>query len=48
MLNDILSVLGQEEGHTVKYTTLPEGVPESKAEGTPGGEGVYLIVWVES
>ena len=30
-----LSVLGQEEGYTVKYTPSPEGVPK----GTPEGEG---------
>ena len=28
-----VSVLGQEEGYTVKYTPSPEGVPESKARG---------------
>ena len=28
-----ISVLGQEEGYTVKYTPLPEGVPEGKARG---------------
>ena len=26
-----VSVLGQEEGCTVKYTPLPEGVPEREA-----------------
>ena len=28
---NIISVLGREEGYTVKYTHLPEGVPEGKA-----------------
>ena len=28
-----VSVLGQEEGYTVKYTPLREGVPEGKAQG---------------
>ena len=26
-------VLGREEGYTVKYTPLSEGVPEGKAQG---------------
>ena len=38
-----VSVLGQEEGFTVKYTPSPEGVPE----GTPKGKGVYLTVYPE-
>ena len=29
----IVSVLGREEGYTVKYTPLPEGVPEGEARG---------------
>ena len=32
-LNNNVSVLGREEGYTVKYTPTPEGVPEGKAEG---------------
>ena len=28
---NIISVLGRDEGYTVKYTHLPEGVPENKA-----------------
>ena len=40
----ILSVLGGEEGSTVKYTPSPEGVPS----GTPEGEGVYMTVDPES
>ena len=28
-----VSVLGQEEGYKVKYTPLPEGVPEGEARG---------------
>ena len=28
-----LSVLGPDEGYTVKYNTLPEGVPEGEAQG---------------
>ena len=28
-----VSVLGQEEGYTVKYTPPPEGGPEGKARG---------------
>ena len=38
-----VSVLGREEGYSVKYTPSPEGVPE----GTPEGEGVYLTVYPE-
>ena len=30
-LEDTVSVLGQEEGYTVKYTPPSEGVPEGKA-----------------
>ena len=29
----IVSVLGREEGYTVKYNPLPEGVPEGEAQG---------------
>ena len=29
----IVSVLGQDEGYTVKYNPLTEGVPEGKAQG---------------
>ena len=28
-----VSILGQEEGYTVKYTPSPEGVPEGEARG---------------
>ena len=28
-----VSVLGREEGYTVKFTPLPEGIPEDKAQG---------------
>ena len=30
---DSVSVLGREEGYTVKYTTSTEGVPEGEAQG---------------
>ena len=39
----IVSVLGQEKGYTVKYTSSPEGVPE----GTPEGKRVYLTIYPE-
>ena len=42
-----VSVLGRDEGYTVKYNPLPEGVPEAKPEGTPEGKGLYLIVYPE-
>ena len=29
----LVSVLGQDEGYTVKYNPLPEGVPEGEAQG---------------
>ena len=35
-----VSVLGREEGYTVKYAPSPSGTPE--------GEGVYLTVYTES
>ena len=28
-----MSVLGRQEGYTVKYNPLPEGVPEGEARG---------------
>ena len=28
-----VSVLGRDEGYTVKYNPLPEGVPEGEAQG---------------
>ena len=28
-----VSILGRDEGYTVKYAPLPEGVPEDKALG---------------
>ena len=28
-----VSVLGRDEGYTVKYNPLPEGVPEGEARG---------------
>ena len=31
--NHIVSLLGQDEGYTVKYNPLPEGVPKGKAGG---------------
>ena len=33
IISYIVSVLGQEEGCTVKFTHPPEGVPEGKAQG---------------
>ena len=35
--NHIVSVLGRDEGYTVKYNALPVGDPE--------GEGLYLTVY---
>ena len=31
VLNCTVSVLGRDDGYTVKYNPLPEGVPEGKA-----------------
>ena len=39
-----VSVLGREEGYTVKNTRLPEGVPKCKATG----EGVYFTIYPDS
>ena len=33
LLDYFVSVLGRDEGYTVKYNPLPEGVPEGKARG---------------
>ena len=30
---NIVSLLGRDEGYTVKYNPLPEGVPEGEARG---------------
>ena len=38
-----VSVLGRDEGYTVKYNPLFEGVPE----GTSEGEGLYLTIYSE-
>ena len=38
-----VSVLGRDEGYTVKYNPLPEGVPEE----TPEGKGLYLTIYPE-
>ena len=34
-----MSVLGREEGYTVKYTPLPEGVPDREARGNSYNTG---------
>ena len=46
----IVSVLGQEEGYAVKYTPLPEGVPEGEAQGNSWRRrGIFDgISWVKS
>ena len=33
LIEDIVSVLERDEGYTVKYNPLPEGVPEGEAQG---------------
>ena len=38
-----VSLLGRDEGYTVKYAPSSEGVPK----GTPEGEGVYLTIYTE-
>ena len=38
-----VSVLGRDQGYTVKYNPLPEGV----SEGTPEAKGLYLTVYPE-
>ena len=43
-----VSVLGQEEGYTVKYNPLPEGVPKGEAQGNSWKQRVYLTVYPES
>ena len=39
-VRETVSVLGRDEGYTVKYSPPPEG--------TPKGEGLYLTVYSES
>ena len=43
-----VSVLGRDEGYTVKYNPLPEGAHEGEVEGTPEGNWLYLTVYPES
>ena len=40
---NIVSVLGREEGYTVKYTAW-----RARTKGTPEGKGVYLTIYPES
>ena len=42
---NIVSVLGQEEGFTVKYTPSPEGVSEGEARGTLTQCSQLGLVW---
>ena len=42
-----VSVLGREEGYTVKYTPCLKEFPRAKPEGTPEGKGIYLTVYPE-
>ena len=44
----IVSVLGSEEGYTIKYIPSPEGVSKGKVQQTSEGKGVYLTVYPES
>ena len=43
-----VSVLGRDEGYTVKYNPLLEGILRAKPEGTPKGKGLYLTIYPES
>ena len=43
----IVSVLGRDEGYTVKYNPLPEGVPEGEARANSWSKGLYLTVHPE-
>ena len=38
----IVSVLGRDEGYTIKYNPLPEGVPEGKARRNSGRQRVIF------
>ena len=42
-----ISVLGQDNGYTVKYNPLPEEFPRAKLGGTPEGKGLNLTVYTE-
>ena len=46
--NDIMSVLGLDEGYTVKYTLCLQEFPRALPAGTPSGKGVYLTVYLSS
>ena len=45
-----VSVLGRDKGYTIKYTPLPEGVPEGKSQGNSfRRRGIFdRISWVKS
>ena len=47
---DTVCVLGQGDGYMVKYTTLPKGVPEGKAQGNSWMQSdiFYRIYWDNS
>ena len=47
LLQRIVSVLGRDEGYTVKYTPCLKEFPRAKPGGIPEGEGVYLTVYPE-
>ncbi len=42
-----VSILGSDEGYTVKQTLCLKEFPSAKAEGTSEGIGLYLTVYLE-
>ena len=43
-----VTVLGQDEGYTVKYTLCLKEFLRAKPEGSPEGKGLYLTVYPSS
>ena len=44
---DIVSVLGQDEGYKVKYNPCLKEFQRAKAKGAPVGNGLYLTIFLK-
>ena len=44
----IVSKLGRDKGHMVKYSPLSQGVTEGEATQNLEGKGLYMTVYPES
>ena len=46
-LHCTVSVLGRDEGYTINYSPLPEGVSKGKAQGKYQGQKALLTIYPE-